>query len=154
MPNLVNHLILLTQYRDRDRINRALVNGLVEMLQPVHLTLYGVALEAGKPMFGRVLSEIALTEAATTARATGSALSVGYEPARPDDPDAQLTMRETAASPRVLIPRERWHFGRKLGGRAIYDPSIITLETGFKPGAICDEVCEVAIGCSWNNCGS
>jgi hypothetical protein len=95
-----------------------------------------IALEAGKPMFGRVLSEIALTEAATTARATGSALSVGYEPARPDDPDAQLTMRETAASPRVLIPRERWHFGRKLGGRAIYDPSIITLETGFKPGAI------------------
>ena len=51
MPNLVNHLIQLTQNRDRDRINRALVNGLVEMLQPVHLTLYGVALEAGKRLW-------------------------------------------------------------------------------------------------------
>jgi len=95
-----------------------------------------LALEGGKPIFGRVLSEIAVTQPTTTARATGSPLSVGYEPARPDDPDAVLTVRETAASPRATVPRERWHFGRTLGGRAIYDPSLITLEGGFKPGAV------------------
>jgi hypothetical protein len=95
-----------------------------------------IALEGGKPLFGRVLAEIAVTQPTTTARATGGALSVGYEPARPDDAEAVLTMRETAASPRTLVPRDRWHFGRRLGGRAIYDPSLITLDGGFKPGAI------------------
>ncbi len=95
-----------------------------------------IALEGGKPLFGRVLSEIAVTQPATTARATGAPLSIGYEPARPDDPDAVLTMRETAASPRTIVPRERWHFGRRFGTRAVYDPAFITLEGGFKPGAI------------------
>lgn len=51
MPNLVEHIIQLTQFRDRDRINRTLVNGLVELLQPIHLTLYGVALESGKRLW-------------------------------------------------------------------------------------------------------
>ncbi len=95
-----------------------------------------LALESGKPLFGRVLAEIAVTQPTTTARATGSALSIGYEPARADDPEAVMTMRETAASPRTVVPRERWHFGRRLGGRAIYDPSQVTLEGGFKPGSI------------------
>ncbi len=94
------------------------------------------ALEAGKPIFGRVISEIAVSQAAAYARATGGALTVGYEPARPDDPDAIMTVRETASSPRAVIPRERWHFGRKFGTRTIYDPSYVTLEGGFKPGAV------------------
>ncbi|MGE4061968.1 MAG: alpha/beta hydrolase domain-containing protein [Rhodospirillaceae bacterium] len=95
-----------------------------------------LAMEGGKPLFGRVISEIAVTQPTTTARATGSTLSVGYEPARADDPEAVLTMRETATGPRMVVPRERWIFGRRLGGRSIYDPSLITLEGGFKPGAI------------------
>lgn len=95
-----------------------------------------IALEAGKPVFGRVLSEIAVNEPSNWARATGGALAVGYEPARPDDPDAVMTVRETAASPRAVVPRERWHFGRKYGTRTIYDPTFVTLEGGFKPGAV------------------
>jgi diguanylate cyclase (GGDEF)-like protein len=51
MPNLVEHIIELTKFRDRDRINRAFVNGLVELLQPIHLTLYGVAQESGKRLW-------------------------------------------------------------------------------------------------------
>ena len=47
-PKLVDHIVNLTQFRERDRINAALVNGLVDLLAPVHLTLYGVALEAGE----------------------------------------------------------------------------------------------------------
>lgn len=95
-----------------------------------------IALEGGKPVFGRVLSEIAVTEPTATARATGGTLSVGYEPARPDDPEAVLTVRDTAASPRAVVPRERWQFGRRFGTRAVYDPGFITLDGGFKPGAI------------------
>jgi diguanylate cyclase (GGDEF)-like protein len=46
--NLVDHIVTLTQFRERDRINTALVNGLVDLLNPIHLTLYGVALEEGE----------------------------------------------------------------------------------------------------------
>ncbi len=95
-----------------------------------------IALEGGKPVFGRVLSEIAVNQVTANARATGGALTVGYEPARQDDPEAVMTMRDTAASPRAVVPRERWHFGRKFGTRAIYDPTYVTLDGGFKPGAI------------------
>ena len=45
---LVDHLATLTQFRERDRINAALVNGLADLLKPIHLTLYGVALEEGQ----------------------------------------------------------------------------------------------------------
>jgi len=95
-----------------------------------------IALDAGKPLFGRVLSEITVTQQTTTARATGGALNIGYEPARPDDPDAVMTVRENARAVRAVIPRDRWHFGRKFGNRQIYDPALVTLEDGFKPGAI------------------
>lgn len=95
-----------------------------------------LALDGGKPLFGRVLAEIAVTQPTTAARITGGARAVGYAPAVPDDPDAVMTVRESAGAPRVQVPRERWRFGRKVGARTIHDPAYVTLDGGFKPGAL------------------
>lgn len=94
-----------------------------------------VALDGGKPIYGRVEGEIAVTQATATAPHAGVG-ALTYEPARADDPDAVLTMRDTAQGPRTVIPRNRWNFGRKVGDKIVYDPSLITLEGGFKPGVI------------------
>lgn len=94
-----------------------------------------VATEGGKAITGLVNGEITVTQATPTAKHTGLA-SLGYEPARLDDPEAKLTVRDTAFGTRNPIARERWHFGRRVEGRVVYDPSLITLDGGFKPGQI------------------
>ncbi len=94
-----------------------------------------IASEGGKPITGLVNGEITVTQATSTAKHTGLA-SLGYEPARLDDPEAKLTVRDSAFGTRNPIARERWSFGRRVEGRVVYDPSLITLEGGFKPGQI------------------
>jgi len=94
-----------------------------------------VATDGGKPIEGYVSGEITPVALQSSAQHT-AAKSLGYEPAVADDPDARLTVRETAFGPRTLIPRERWQFGRKIDGRVLYDPSYINLTDGFKPGLI------------------
>jgi hypothetical protein len=47
--------------------------------------------------------------------------------ARPDDPDAELHVREHADAPSVAIPRSAWRFP---------DPSSVALDGGFAPGRI------------------
>ncbi len=94
-----------------------------------------VALDGGKPIYGRVEGEITVEQPTPTASHAGfDALT--YEPARADDPEAVLTMRDAAQGPRTVIARNRWSFGRKVGDKVVYDPSLITLDTGFKPGII------------------
>jgi hypothetical protein len=94
-----------------------------------------VATDAGKPLTGRVEGEITVTQATNTASHVGIG-ALAYEPVRPDDPDALLTVRDGAFGTRTPIDRKRWTFGQKIGERTVYNPAFITLDGGFKPGAI------------------
>jgi hypothetical protein len=94
-----------------------------------------VATDGGKPLQGLVSGEITVNQATASAMHTGLA-AIGYEPARIDDPEARLTVRDGAFGTRTPIPRERWHFGRRVDGRLVYDPAFVTLDGGFKPGQI------------------
>lgn len=94
-----------------------------------------IATEAGKPIVGRVEGEITVTQGTNTASHVGIG-ALAYEPARPDDPDAVLTVRDGAFGTRTPIARNRWVFGHKIGERTVYNPALITLDGGFKPGAI------------------
>ncbi|MBL8645603.1 MAG: hypothetical protein JNK21_16845 [Rhodospirillaceae bacterium] len=91
--------------------------------------------DGGRIITGKVNGEITVTEATDSARHTGM-MSVGYAPANPDEPEAVLTVRTSALGPRTAIARSQWRFGRKEGGQVFYDPAWITLDGGFKAGAI------------------
>jgi hypothetical protein len=58
--------------------------------------------------------------------------------ARLDDPDAELTVREHAGAPAVVIPRRTWRFARRAGADIVPDHGHVHLETGFEPGKIYD----------------
>ena len=58
--------------------------------------------------------------------------------ARLDDPDAELTVREHAGAPAVVIPRRTWRFARRAGADVVPDHGHVHLETGFEPGKIYD----------------
>lgn len=91
--------------------------------------------EGGRTVTGKITGEIAVT--APTDSATHVALgAIGYPPADPASSDAVLTVRDTASAARTVIPRNRWRFGRKVGDSVVYDPAWITLDGGFKPGAL------------------
>ena len=94
-----------------------------------------VALDGGKPVFGRVNGEISVAQAVASARHMSPG-AVGYEPLDPNSADDVLTSRDSALGVRTPIARSRWHWGYDKDGRTIYDPSMITLEGGFKPGVI------------------
>ena len=94
-----------------------------------------VASDAGKQIFGRVNGEISVTAPAATARQYSPG-AIGYEPVSPNDGSDVLTVRDSAFGPRTPVARERWRWGYEKDGRAVYDPSVITLDGGFKPGSI------------------
>ncbi len=48
MPKLVDYVIRLTQHRDRDLLDRALVDAIMDLLQPQQVTLIGVVSEAAQ----------------------------------------------------------------------------------------------------------
>ena len=56
-----------------------------------------------------------------------------YEPAKPDDPHAQLTGRARPADQRKVVPRSSWHFvaPERKGG-----PGRVQLDGGFQPDTI------------------
>lgn len=91
--------------------------------------------DGGKAVDGLVNGEI-MPLVPTGSASYASALTLTYEPARIDDPNARLTVRDSAFGPRTLIPRDHWQFGRKVNGQIVYDPTFITLNDGFKPGLI------------------
>lgn len=47
-PQLVDYVIRLTQHRDRDLLDRALVDAIMDLLQPQQVTVIGVVSEAGQ----------------------------------------------------------------------------------------------------------
>ena len=48
MPLLVDYVIRLTQHRDRDLLDRALVDAIMDLLRPQQVTVMGVVSEAGQ----------------------------------------------------------------------------------------------------------
>jgi len=94
-----------------------------------------IALEGGKPIYGRVGGEVVVNKPSLNARHVTPG-AVGYEPVSLEDGNDILTVRESAMGPRTAIARNRWHFGYDVSGATIPDSSIITLEGGFKPGLI------------------
>jgi Alpha/beta hydrolase domain len=94
-----------------------------------------VASDGGKAIFGRAVGEISVTQQSAFARQVAVG-SIGLEPASLDDGSDVLTVRESAFGARTPIAGNRWHFGYEAGGHTIFDPSVITLEGGFKPGLI------------------
>jgi Alpha/beta hydrolase domain len=57
-----------------------------------------------------------------------------YPAADVDEPDAQLTVRDWAAGPSTLIPREQWRFAREGDGQVVADDRYVWLEGGFVSG--------------------
>lgn len=94
-----------------------------------------VASDAGKQIFGRVNGEISVTAPTNTARQYTHG-AIGYEPVDPNDANDVLTVRDSAFGARTAIARNRWHWGSEKDGRTVYDPSVITLDGGFRPGPI------------------
>ena len=93
----------------------------------------------GRPITGRVVSEIAPTETTANVRHVGRK-AIGYPPIRFNDPNARLSVRDFGSSRYTPLQRGLWSFGRTLDsiqhGLALNDPTWITLANGFEPGRV------------------
>ncbi len=93
----------------------------------------------GRPITGRVISEIATTAATLSARHVGIG-PVGYSPMRIGDPNARLSVRDAGMSDYTPLPRATWRFGRSfepsVQGVFLNDPTWITLDGGFEAGRV------------------
>ena len=58
----------------------------------------------------------------------------------PDGPDSMLTVRDTIAGERRVIPRRDWDFARLIDGQVVRDPNFVYLSSGFEPGKIYEVV--------------
>ena len=63
-----------------------------------------------------------------------------YAVASPSDPRNVLTVRDSAASKRSVIPRSRWRFARMVDGKALPSDRHILLDGGFQPGKLYEYV--------------
>lgn len=81
---------------------------------------------------GRVQNEFTVSAPVDIATYAGMR-GLTYEPATPNDPRAQLTMRAHPGDKRRLVPRSSWHFvaPERAGG-----PGRVRLDDGFKPDTI------------------
>jgi hypothetical protein len=61
---------------------------------------------------------------------------VAYPVANPDAADSVLTVRDGRLSPRRVVDRARWRFGREMDGRLVADRQHVYLAEGFEPGRI------------------
>ena len=67
-----------------------------------------------------------------------------YPVAGPDDPRNVLTVRDSRAAERTVIPRAHWQFGRVVNGKFEGSNRHIHLAGGFQPGKIYEYVYAVA----------
>ncbi|MFL5392354.1 MAG: alpha/beta hydrolase domain-containing protein [Myxococcales bacterium] len=63
-----------------------------------------------------------------------------YAVASPSDPRNILTVRDSAASRRSVIPRSKWRFARMIDGKAVPSDRHIQLDGGFQPGKLYEYV--------------
>jgi len=74
----------------------------------------------------------------------GSIGGIEYPVAVPDDPRNVLTVRDSRAEPRTLIPRAEWQFAQTVDGKLTPSNRYIHLNSGFQPGKIYEYVYVVA----------
>ena len=98
-----------------------------------------VATDNGETIEGLVRSDFVVTERSHD-YSLGDRGHIPYAVVDPDDPRNRLTVRDSAAGERELIPREQWQFGRVEDGRMVADPTRVYLSTGFEPHRIYEAV--------------
>ncbi|MDG2319423.1 MAG: alpha/beta hydrolase domain-containing protein [Rhodospirillaceae bacterium] len=88
---------------------------------------------------GRVISEVALTETASSTRHI-PASSIGYSPTDMDSRNAQLSVRAVGQESYTTFTRDSWRFGRPVdilsAQISLSDPKWITLDSGFESGSV------------------
>lgn len=89
-----------------------------------------IATENGKPITGKVAYEVLVDAPSETAGFLGNQ-GLPYPFAKPNAPDAALTIRERPDGPRHPIARQRWSFVPMADGST---PHEIRLQDGFEPG--------------------
>jgi alpha/beta hydrolase family protein len=67
-----------------------------------------------------------------------------YPVSAPDDPRNVLTVRDSRAGPRTVIPRTEWKFAHAVDGKLTPSDRHIHLNSGFQPGKIYEYVYVVA----------
>ena len=97
------------------------------------------ALEDGRPIEGRIAVEFQPSAPAAD-KLLANRVHRPYPVADPDDPEAELSVRDWPGGERTPIPRERWRFARDDGGRPIPDAEYVWLEGGFQPGKVYEVV--------------
>jgi Alpha/beta hydrolase domain len=95
--------------------------------------------ESDQPIAGQVLVEFQPNRASHDAL-LANRVHRPYSAADPEQPDAQLLVRDWWAGPRATIPRDRWRFARDDGGRPVPDADHVWLADGFVPGRIYEVV--------------
>ena len=98
-----------------------------------------VATDNGETIEGLVRSDFVVTERSYD-YSLGDRGHIPYAVVDPDDPRNRLTVRDSAAGERELIPREQWQFGRVADGRMVADPTRVYLSAGFEPNRIYEAV--------------
>jgi hypothetical protein len=93
-----------------------------------------IPVENGQPIKGWNREWFLPNQAADSFNWAGGNATGGYLPIDVNARDSRLTVREGFFSPRRLIARDDWRFGRMVDGRFVQDPEYITLKGGFKPG--------------------
>jgi hypothetical protein len=75
---------------------------------------------------------------------TGSIGGTEYPVSNPDDPRNVLTVRDSRAAPRTVIPRSEWQFAHTVDGKLTPSDRHIHLKDGFHAGKIYEYVYVVA----------
>lgn len=93
------------------------------------------ALEAGKAVSGWIRMWVVPDRpVASIDFATASYNTTAYPPIDPANPSYRLTTREGVLAPPTLVPRERWGFGRDVGGTIEPSAEAFWVEGGLRPG--------------------
>ncbi len=95
-----------------------------------------VATEGGRPIRGEVSNWFIPLTPSRTFEVTSSYWTgfEEYPPLDPTDLGYQLTERLGYHGEPHELPRDSWAFGQLVNGELVYDPSHVTLWTGFRPG--------------------
>lgn len=97
------------------------------------------ATKNGNPIRGLVRSDFVVTERELS-HSLADRSHIPYLAVDPDAPGTQLTVRDSAESPRQIIPRSEWRFARSENGSPVPDTGSVFREGGFTPGKIYEVV--------------
>jgi len=98
-----------------------------------------IATDNGERFEGLVRSDFVVTERSFD-YSLGDRGHIPYAVLDPDDPRNVMTVRDSAAGERRLIPRNLWQFGRLEDGRRVADSTRVYMADGFEPQLIYEVV--------------